>query len=101
LAHNVRERSSRLFRQTTALHPRGRQRDFEEDWQGGAAWAWQSHLLLSADSRFSYFDLAEVQFHLELETKRKIDIGFLDSFKPYILAHVKPDLKIIYERQPS
>jgi predicted nucleotidyltransferase len=58
-------------------------------------------LAINVDKGFSYFDLAEVQFHLELETKRKIDIGFLDSFKPHILAHVKPDLKIIYERDPS
>ncbi len=46
---------------------------------------------------FSYFDLAEVQFQLEKTLKRKVDVGFMDSFKPYILEHVKPDLKLIYE----
>jgi predicted nucleotidyltransferase len=47
---------------------------------------------------FSYFDLAEVQFQLESLVNRKIDVGFIDSFKPYVLEHVKPDLKIIYEK---
>lgn len=46
---------------------------------------------------FSYFDLAEVQFQLEKLVNRKVDVGFMDSFKPYILEHVNPDLKLIYE----
>ncbi len=48
--------------------------------------------------QFSYFDLAEVQFQLENLVKRKVDVGFIDSFKSYILEHVQPDLKLIYER---
>jgi len=56
-------------------------------------------LAIKADEKFSYFDLAEVKFHLEKQVNRKIDIGFFDSFKPYILDNVKPDLKLIYERQ--
>jgi len=55
-------------------------------------------IALLTDPSFSYFDLAEIQYHLENKVKRKIDIGFIDSFKPYILEHVKPDLKLIYER---
>lgn len=47
---------------------------------------------------FSYFDLAEVQFKAEELVNRKVDIGFIDSFKPYIFEHVKPDLKLIYEK---
>jgi len=58
-------------------------------------------LAIKADEKFSYFDLAEVQFQLEKLTKRKIDVGFLDSFKPYILDHIQPDLKLIYERPTS
>ena len=58
-------------------------------------------LAIEADKKFSYFDLAEVQFQLEKLTKRKIDVGFLDSFKPYILDHIQPDLKLIYERPTS
>ena len=55
-------------------------------------------IALKADEKFSYFDLAEVQFQLEKKVKRKVDLGFIDSFKPYIFEHVKPDLKLIYER---
>ncbi len=55
-------------------------------------------IALKTEDSFSYFDLADVQFQLEQQTKRKVDVGFMDSFKPYILEHVKPDLKLIYER---
>jgi predicted nucleotidyltransferase len=57
-------------------------------------------IALQADSTFSYFDLAEVQHVLQNNINRKVDVGFIDSFKPYILEHVKSDLKLIYERQP-
>lgn len=46
---------------------------------------------------FSYFDLADVKFQLEKLVNRKVDVGFIDAFKPYIFEHVKPDLKLIYE----
>lgn len=55
-------------------------------------------IALKTQASFSYFDLAEVQFQLEQRTNRKVDVGFIDSFKPYIFEHVKPDLKLIYER---
>ena len=55
-------------------------------------------IALQTDASFSYFDLAEIQHFLENEIKRKIDVGFIDSFKPYILEHIKPDLQLIYER---
>ena len=55
-------------------------------------------IALQTSSTFTYFDLAEVQHQLENSINRKIDIGFIDSFKPYILEHVKPDLKLIYEK---
>ncbi|MEI7421445.1 MAG: nucleotidyltransferase domain-containing protein [Prolixibacteraceae bacterium] len=58
-------------------------------------------LAIKTDEKFSYFDLAEIKFQLEKTIKRKVDIGFLDSFKPYILDHIRPDLKLIYERLPS
>jgi predicted nucleotidyltransferase len=57
-------------------------------------------LAIKADEKFSYFDLAEVQFQIEKLTKRRVDIGFIDSFKPYILDNIQPDLKKIYERPP-
>ncbi len=55
-------------------------------------------IALQTDDTFTYFDLAEVQHQLENSIKRKVDVGFIDSFKPYILEHVKPDLKLIYEK---
>lgn len=54
-------------------------------------------IALQTNKNFTYFDLAEVQHQLEKAIKRKVDVGFIDSFKPYILEHVKPDLKLIYE----
>ena len=55
-------------------------------------------IAVDTDDGFSYFDLAEIQYQLEDEVKRKVDIGFIDSFKPNILENVKHDLKLIYER---
>ena len=55
-------------------------------------------IALKTDVGFSYFDLAEIKHDLEVELKRKIDIGFIDAFKPYIFKNIKPDLKLIYER---
>ena len=54
-------------------------------------------IALETSEDFNYFDLAEVQFQLEKIVNRKVDVGFMDSFKPYILEHVRPDLKLIYE----
>jgi len=58
-------------------------------------------IALETDHAFSYFDLADIQYRLEDRLKRKIDVGFIDSFKPYIWEHVKPDLKLIYEKKQS
>jgi len=55
-------------------------------------------LAVETSDDFSYFDLAEVQYQLEKLVNRKVDMGFMDTFKPYILEHVKPDLKLIYEK---
>ncbi|MBL7105091.1 MAG: helix-turn-helix domain-containing protein [Bacteroidales bacterium] len=55
-------------------------------------------IAVKTDEGFSYFDLAEIQYQLENEVNRKIDVGFIDSFKPHIFKNVEPDLKLIYER---
>jgi predicted nucleotidyltransferase len=55
-------------------------------------------LAIQTEGSFSYFDLAEVQYKLENSVNRKIDVGFIDTFKPYILDHIKPDLVLIYEK---
>lgn len=54
---------------------------------------------LKTDSTFSYFDLAEVQHRAEQLLNRKVDVGFIDTFKPHILEHIKPDLKLVYEKK--
>ena len=58
-------------------------------------------IAVKTDEGFSYFDLAEIQFQLEKSLRRKIDIGFIDSFNPKILTNVKQDLKLIYEKQKN
>jgi len=55
-------------------------------------------IAIETSDNFSYFDLAEVQYRLEKLVSRKVDVGFMDSFKPYIFEHIKPDLKLIYEK---
>lgn len=55
-------------------------------------------IAIESEVNFSYFDLAEVQYNLEQMLSRKIDMGFIDSFKPYVFENVKNDLKLIYEK---
>ncbi|MBN2747547.1 MAG: nucleotidyltransferase domain-containing protein [Bacteroidales bacterium] len=55
-------------------------------------------IAISTDDGFSYFDLAEIQYQLEKEIERKVDIGFIGSFKTHILQNIEQDLKLIYER---
>jgi predicted nucleotidyltransferase len=55
-------------------------------------------IAVQTGNEFSYFDLAEIQHELEIKVNRKIDIGFIDAFKPCILENIKPDLKLVYER---
>ena len=50
------------------------------------------------DSKFSLFDLAEIQYQLEKLILKKVDIVMKEGVKPYIMERIKPDLKIIYER---
>lgn len=56
-------------------------------------------LAFKTSDSFSYFDLAEVQYELEKIINRKIDTGFIDSFKPYIFENIKSDLRLIYEKE--
>ena len=55
-------------------------------------------IALKTEEDLSYFDLAEIQHQLEKLLVRKVDIGFIDSFRPYIFENLKNDLKLIYER---
>jgi predicted nucleotidyltransferase/plasmid maintenance system antidote protein VapI len=54
---------------------------------------------VKTDPDFSYFDLADVQEQAGIALKRKVDIGFMDAFKPNILEHIRPDLQLIYEKK--
>lgn len=58
-------------------------------------------LAIQTTGTFTYFDLAEVQHELEIVLKRKVDVGFIDSFKPHIFENVKTDLRLIYESKPQ
>jgi len=58
-------------------------------------------IAVKTDEGFSYFDLAGLQFRLEQELNRKVDIGFINSFKPRVLENVKRDLILIYERDKA
>jgi len=50
-------------------------------------------IAVKTDKEFSYFDLAEIQYHLEKKLNRKVDIVFHGCFKPYIFENIKPDFK--------
>ena len=58
-------------------------------------------MAIEADDSFSYFDLAEIQHQIEQAIHRKVDIGFIDAFKPHIRKNVEPDLKRVYEKSTS
>ncbi len=51
------------------------------------------------DKKFSYFDLADIQYKLENLLDRKVDIGFVDTFRPNVASNVKEDMKLIYENR--
>jgi predicted nucleotidyltransferase/DNA-binding XRE family transcriptional regulator len=50
------------------------------------------------DSRFSLFDLAEIQYQLEKLVLKKVDVVMKNGVKPHVMNRIEPDLKIIYER---
>jgi predicted nucleotidyltransferase/DNA-binding XRE family transcriptional regulator len=50
------------------------------------------------DSKFSLFDLSEIQHHLQNLLGRKIDIVMKGGVKKEVMERIKPDLKLIYER---
>jgi predicted nucleotidyltransferase/plasmid maintenance system antidote protein VapI len=58
-------------------------------------------MAIEADDSFSYFDLAEIQHQIEQAIQRKVDIGFIDAFKPHIRKNVETDLKLVYEKSTS
>ena len=53
---------------------------------------------VTEDSKFSLFDLAEIQYQLERNNPYKIDVVMKGGIKPQIMDRIEPDLKLIYER---
>jgi len=58
-------------------------------------------IALEADKETSYFDLADIQYQLENQLKRKFDVGFIDSFRQGIYKSVLKDMQLVYERSPE
>lgn len=56
-------------------------------------------IAIKTDQDFSYFDLADVKEQAGKALKRKVDIGFIDAFKPNIFEQIQPDLQLIYEKE--
>ncbi|HMU12504.1 MAG: helix-turn-helix domain-containing protein [Bacteroidetes bacterium] len=54
-------------------------------------------LAIEVQDPFSYFDLADVQYQLEQLVGRKVDVGFMDTFRPHVRARIEPDLRLIHE----
>ncbi|MCD4695624.1 MAG: helix-turn-helix domain-containing protein [Bacteroidales bacterium] len=53
---------------------------------------------VTKDSKFSLFDLAEIQFQLGKNIPYKIDVVMKGGIKPHIMERIEPNLKLIYER---
>jgi predicted nucleotidyltransferase len=47
---------------------------------------------------FSLFDLAEIQYQLELLIPMKIDLVMEDGVQKELMERIMPDLKLVYER---
>jgi predicted nucleotidyltransferase len=54
-------------------------------------------LAIEVQDPFSYFELADVQYQLEQLVGRKVDVGFMDAFRPHVRARIEPDLRLIHE----
>ncbi len=48
--------------------------------------------------KFSYFDLADIQYKLEQLINRKIDIGFSQSLREHVASSVRKEAVLIYEK---
>ncbi len=46
---------------------------------------------------FNLFDLAEIQFHLEKISHKKVDIVMWNGISPLMKNYIKKDMKLIYE----
>ena len=51
------------------------------------------------NEKFNYFDLADIQYKLELLINRKFDIGFASSLHPNIAENIEDEKRLIYEKR--
>jgi predicted nucleotidyltransferase/plasmid maintenance system antidote protein VapI len=50
------------------------------------------------DSRFSLFDLADIQYYLEKLIDKKVDLVMSEGVKPHVMNRIHHDLIIVYEK---
>jgi predicted nucleotidyltransferase len=50
------------------------------------------------DSKFSLFDLADIQYYLEKSIDKKVDLVMSEGVKPNVMNRIRPDLTIVYEK---
>jgi predicted nucleotidyltransferase len=50
------------------------------------------------DSKFSLFDLADIQYCLEKSIDKKVDLVMSEGVKPNVMNRIRPDLTIVYEK---
>jgi predicted nucleotidyltransferase len=51
------------------------------------------------DSKKSLLDLVRLERELKKIFKKKVDLGIFSSLSPYIIEHVKREMKVIYEKR--
>lgn len=50
------------------------------------------------DLKFSLFDLSDIQYNLQRNLTKKVDLVMSKSLHPGIMARIKTDMKIVYEK---
>ncbi len=50
------------------------------------------------DLKFSLFDLSDIQFNLQRDLTTKVDLVMSKSLHPGIMARIRNDMKIVYEK---
>ena len=50
------------------------------------------------NTKFTLFDLAEIQYQLEKSIPYKVDVVMKGALEPLIMNRIKPNIKLIYER---
>jgi predicted nucleotidyltransferase/plasmid maintenance system antidote protein VapI len=51
------------------------------------------------NEKFSYFDLADIQYRLEIVLERKTDIGFASTLREEVAENIRQEAQLIYENQ--